>query len=287
MSDGLVRSIVASDGYQLHFRYRPVPQPRGAVVVLHGIQSHAAWYDYSSAALAQAGYAVYFADRRGSGLNAQDRGHADHGERLLNDVRQLLQVVRREQPATGAHARPLPLTLVGISWGGKTAAAVAAAVPDAVQRLVLLYPGLAPRLRPTRWQQLRLWLAREMDVRRRLVPIPLNDPALFTSSSAWQDFIRQDPLALHAVTTGFLNAGRDLDQLIARCAPQITQPVLLMLAGRDQIIENAATARLVTAFGTSHLTIIKYPEARHTLEFEPDRDVYVRDLLRWLNSEIG
>lgn len=86
--------------------------PRGIIVALHGIQSHSGWYTWSSEKLAAAGYDVYFADRRGSGLNGLQRGHADHGQRLLSDVRQLIQLAQHEHTDTS-----LPLTLMSVSWG--------------------------------------------------------------------------------------------------------------------------------------------------------------------------
>ena len=101
--------------------------------------------------MADAGFAVYFADRRGSGWNGRWRGHADHGLRLLNDVRQLVRTVRRDHPN-------VPLTLMGLSWGGKAATAFAATYPELIDRLALLYPGLKPQIRPTLWQRFQTWI---------------------------------------------------------------------------------------------------------------------------------
>ena len=56
--------------------------PRGYVVALHGIQSHSGWYEYSSGRMCEAGFEVRFLDRRGSGENTEDRGHAVHPDRL-------------------------------------------------------------------------------------------------------------------------------------------------------------------------------------------------------------
>ena len=286
-----IRSFTTSDGYELHFRYWQPVHCRGIVVALHGIQSHSGWYEYSSNAMCQAGFAVYFADRRGSGLNTVDRGHADHGLRLINDVRQLIDIARNEhnlsshdtehEPVTQPRSK---LTLMGISWGGKIAAAIAALYPKEINALALLYPGLTPRISPNRWQLLRLNLARHFDIRHKSVPIPLGDPALFTSTQHWQEAIKSDPLALHCVTSGFLNSGRDLDSFVHQHSSAITHSTLLMLAGRDTIINNQSTRRLVAQFGVRRLLTILYPNARHTLEFEPDRSQFVADLVCWLNE---
>jgi alpha-beta hydrolase superfamily lysophospholipase len=247
------------------------------IIALHGIQSHSGWYTWSSRQLAAAGYDVYFADRRGSGLNGFQRGHADHGLRLINDARQLIRIARREHADAS-----LPVTLMSVSWGGKIAAALAATWPHEIDQLALLYPGLVPLLQPTRSQTRRLNLGRRFDVRFKGVDLPLTDPQLFTAVPEHQQFIAEDPFALHRVTSGFLNAGRDLDHIIEEQSQQIVHPTLLMLAGQDQIIDNAATSQLVARFASKRQTTIRYPEAQHTLEFEPDREQFVGDLIGWL-----
>ncbi len=283
-SDAVVRRFETSDGQRLHFRHWTAREPRrGLIVGLHGIQSHSGWYTWSSQRLAEAGYEVYFPDRRGSGLNGYRRGHADHGLRLIHDVRQVIRLARDEQG--GSSESSLPLTLMAVSWGGKIAAALAALWPDAADRLALLYPGLVPRVRPTALQRRKLALARTFDRRFEGVDIPLTDPALFTQDPEYQQFIAEDPLALHRVTSGFLNAGLDLDRIIHDHGTNIRIPTLLMLCGQDQIIDSHSTARMVAGFGCSRLTILRYQKARHTLEFEPQRNEFLADLIGWLNRE--
>lgn len=274
--------ITASDGYRMFARHwRPTEQPRGFVVALHGIQSHSGWYEYSSSRLCEAGYDVLFLDRRGSGQNFSRRGDVAHGDRLINDVVQVLSNVRRHRDRVAPTA---PVVLLAVSWGGKLAAITAARRPELVDALALLYPGLCARVQPTAWQQARLNLARRLDIRHKRVEVPLNDPALFTAEPRWQEFIRNDPLALREVTSGFLLAHQDLTSESLASAPQIRCPTLLMLAGRDQIIDNDATKIWVAQLGTGNVTLQEYSDAQHTLEFEPQPDRFVTDLRSWLDS---
>ena len=274
---------VASDGYRLKFRYWAPENPRGIVIALHGIQSHSGWYDYSSRRMAQAGFAVYFPDRRGSGLNGFQRGHAAHAMRLVNDVRSLRQLAVDEHCSGNAELQ-LPITILGLSWGGKLAAALAALFPQEFDRLVLLYPGLVTKIRPTWSQLLRLNLARDLEIVKHHIPIPLEDPALFTQVPEWQSFIANDPLALHTVSSSFLNAGRELDRLLKLHASKIIHPTLLLLAEDDAIINNAAVRQRVNQFGTRQLKTEVYASARHTLEFEPNREEVFGDLVEWLST---
>ena len=283
MIEPSLREHIASDGYRLKFRHWAPENPRGIVIALHGIQSHSGWYDYSSRRLAEAGFAVYFPDRRGSGLNGFQRGHAAHAMRLVNDVRSLRQLALDENCCGDATAQ-LPITILGISWGGKLAASLAALFPEEFDRVALLYPGLVARIRPTWSQLLRLNLARDLEIVKHHIPIPLEDPALFTQVPEWQSFIANDPLALHTVSSSFLNAGRELDRLLKIHGSKITHPTLLMLAEDDAIIDNAAVRQRVNQFGTRKLKTQVYAAARHTLEFEPNREEVFGDLVAWLSN---
>lgn len=269
--------FIASDGYRLAFRrYRPARPPRGAVVALHGIQSHSGWYGFSCDRIRQAGYEVFFPDRRGSGENGTQRGHTPAAGRLINDVAQFLRFVQADTAC-------LP-TLWGMSWGGKLAVTTAAQHQNLMQNLVLSYPGLCPRVRPAWWQRAVLNVASRTRRAHKRLPIPLSDPALFTDSTRWQTFIRSDPLALHRVSAAFLHASVVLDRSIPAAARRIDAPTLTMLSGQDRIIDNEATKVLIRQFPCSDRTIHEYPDARHTLEFETNREEIVSELILWLNA---
>lgn len=280
-TDPTIREYTASDGYVFKYRHWQPAEPRGYVVALHGIQSHSGWYEYSSSRLCEAGYDVRYLDRRGSGLNEVDRGHAPAATRLVNDVAQVLRDVRWERDQ-GDRSRPV--VLMGVSWGGKLAAAVVGSRPELVDALALLYPGIKPRIRATAFQRFQLNLAVTLGMLRRPVPIPLDDPALFTSVPRWQEFIAADDLSIREATVGFLAASRDLDRLVDRTPRNITQPLLLMLAGGDRIIDNPATRRYAMRIASHDRREILYPNAAHTLEFEDDRDRFVADLISWLSG---
>jgi alpha-beta hydrolase superfamily lysophospholipase len=273
-----VEAFTAGDGYRwLYRRYLASPPERARIVCIHGIQSHGGWYEHSCRYLAEAGFGVVFIDRRGAGLNEQARGDAPSFRRLLDDLAEFL---RAERPTAGG-----PLFLLAISWGGKLAVALQRRHPGVVDGLVLLCPGLCQLIRPSPRLRMAI-LGSRLFVPERLLPIPLDDPALFTASPQWQKFIQTDPLSLRKATARFLLESARLDGYLS-VTGDVRVPLLLMLAGQDRIVDNPGTRAFVEKFATTSKTVIEYPEAHHTLEFEPDPERYLADVVRWLSRRSG
>jgi alpha-beta hydrolase superfamily lysophospholipase len=271
MSDASIETFTASDGYALRYRHHAPPgTPCGRVVCLHGIQSHGGWYTASCAYLAERGWDVAFLDRRGSGLNDAARGDTANSRRLLLDIAEYL--------SSGSGPPPF---LLAISWGGKLAVALERFRPGLTSGLVLVAPGLCPRVRPPLGQRLAIALSR-VAAPGRLFPIPLDDPRLFTATPARQEFIRDDPLSLRRATARLLVASVFLDRAARRAAPHVRVPTLLLLAGQDRIIDNARTRGWFERLASADREVIEYPQAHHTLEFEPDPTGYFADLAGWL-----
>jgi alpha-beta hydrolase superfamily lysophospholipase len=262
-------TFTASDGYRWNYRrYLPPEEPRAELVCLHGIQSHAGWYEHSCRVLAQAGFAVSFLDRRGSGTNQQARGDAPGFRRLLDDVAEYLRSLRK------------PVLLLAISWGGKLAVALQKRHPGLVKALALLCPGFCSKVRPSFAERMAILWAR-MTRPSRLFPIPLDDAELFTMTPRWLEFLRHDPLALRRATARLLIESVRLDYYIRWAVKWVTVPVFMQLAEHDRIIDNARTRKFVQRF-PGETRIIEYAGAHHTLEFEEDPELFLVDLRTWL-----
>lgn len=274
-----LRTWEASDGYPiLVASWSPQAPPRGRVVVLHGVQSHQGWYHGLGWRLAASGFEVQFPDRRGSGGNTKDRGHAPSARRLVQDVGELLADLDARRPG-------VPTALAGISWGGKLAVVAAADYADRIRALALICPGMQPRVGVSLAERLRIAFAYFTNRRKRF-PIPLSDPALFTASPEGQAFIASDPLGLREATAGLLAASTFLDRMVARAPGRVTQPALLMLASEDRIVDNARTRAYFDRLASRDRTLVEYAGAHHTLEFEPDPGLYVRDVAEWLGPRL-
>lgn len=260
----------ARDNARLAVRRWAAEDPLGRVLFLHGITSHGGWYGRTCSQLVRAGLEVHFLDRRGSGLNTASRGDVDSYRTWIHDVedygRSLSDGVRT--------------ILAGISWGGKLAVAVAQHGRLQLAGIALVCPGLFARQYPGPLKRLLVRAACGMGLSSRRVAIPLRDPRLFTSDPEHREYVLKDPLALRRLTLRFVAADLDLTHRVRASFEPLPDPVLLLLAGQDQIIDNRRVRRFITD-RSKDPQIIEYPEAHHTMEFDTAGQAYASDLSAW------
>ena len=252
---GCIESFEGSGGRLLRYRVLASRAARYHLLYLHGIESHSAWFLPAAASLREFGCTTYLLDRRGSGLNMNP---------LPGDVssaRVLLEDVRRFRHQLGH----LPMHLVGLSWGGKLAAAVAIDQPDALQSLILIAPGLRYRTDLPFLTKASVLLSLLAGGRRRF-KIPI-EPEMFTHTPGFLDFIRTDPWRLQKVTARFLLTSRALDWMIARRIANLNLPVLVFLAGKDPIIDNQGVSEILATV-KSQVRLQIFAEAIHAMQFD-------------------
>jgi len=273
------RYLTAGDGVRLHcLHWRSGQSPPSAVVVfLHGIASHAGWFAETAADLNRHGVEVYGLDRRGSGRSGGPRGHLDRYERALDDVEQLVLLAAAEHPR-------VPLFLAASSWAAKLGVVYAAQRPGPLAGLLLLGPGLLPRVNLSPWRRALVVAGHLVRPTARL-PIPLT-PELYTANPPYRDYIRADPLRLLEATTQFYWQTARLDRRRGRDTARLQLPVLLLQGEADQMMDVPATRRWFDGLGGRHSSYRAYPGAGHTLDFEPDRTRYLDDLLAWLSATV-
>jgi acylglycerol lipase len=273
------RSLMASDGVRLHYlRWSSGRSPPWAVVLfLHGIASHAGWFGETAADLNSQGIAVYGPDRRGSGRSGGPRGHLARYERALDDVEEMVRLVRSEHRGT-------PVFLAASSWAAKLAVVYAARRPGPLSGLMLLGPGLLARVNLSPWRRARVIVGHLLTPTGRL-PIPLT-PELYTANPPYLDYIRADPLRLLEATAQFFWETARLDRQRRRASTLLGLPLLLLQGEDDKMMNVPQTRRWFEGLGVEDKTYVAYPGAGHTLDFEPDRSRYLADMVAWLSDRL-
>lgn len=260
-----------------YFHYQPLRYSDSiGIIYLHGIESHAGWFEGPAYRLAALGYDVYSLDRRGSGINRESRGftsgHVDSFQTLIEDLHAFFQHIQ------GRHKRHV---VVGLSWGGKLALAYAIAYPQDLDALVLITPGLAARVDLSWRKKLGVLAALAFNPQARFAT-PIEVP-MFTADPYWQGLIRRDPLRLRAATARFFFESRRLDRTIRRGIERNSIPILLVLAGHDRIVDNPAIVCLLGRGRQPAMNIRLYEDQTHSIQFEAPARL-VRDMHDWMGG---
>ena len=274
--------LTAIDSLLLHYRTWIPAQGHAEAVLLsvHGIASHGAWFAETAIHLAERGIAVYAPDRRGSGLSGGARGHISHYEQVLDDLDLFIGLAEQEQPGA-------PIFLAGSSWAAKVAIASAARRQDRLAGLLLLGPGLFPKVDLSMQQKLGVLLFHRTRPELNLsIPLVPDD---YTRNAAYLEYIRRDGYRLLTASSRFFWETRRLDRARTRFASTLRLPMLLQIGDADPIVDAAKTCRWFQRLDAPDRTTVVYPGASHTLDFEPYPNVraYRADLLGWLRHQIG
>jgi acylglycerol lipase len=276
--DGSLRGAEAvysgSDGSALGYISYERPGATTALICLHGIESHSGWFAKAATLLHARGYAVYCLDRRGSGINRENRGfvsgHVDSYKTLIADIRSFVQLLRKRYDS---------VFLLGMSWGGKLALGYGLTHPEDVRGLVLITPGIRALVDVSLFTKLRiLWSAQTQPLEPIAIPIQAE---MFTTAPRNLEFIQQDPLRLKYATARFLWESQRFDGYIDALISGLQVPAQVFLAGGDTLIDNDGVRSVLGQAGRDKLEIVTYEDQTHSIQLD-DAERMVQDIVQWL-----
>lgn len=173
--------------------------------------------------------------------------------------------------------------LVGHCFGAIPAAVYAYLYPGQLQALVLTTPAIYTRTSIPFSDVIRIAFSRS-GTRDFMVPVMLR-PELFTELEEYENFIKTDPLALKAATGDFYYHVREARKFITDQVDLLAVPIFMALAGEDRIGHNQKNEDFFEQIPYRNKTLVIYEDARHILEFSPEKDRFFRDLSVWLDKQ--
>jgi alpha-beta hydrolase superfamily lysophospholipase len=295
-------ALTADDGAQIHVhRWLPDGAPRAAVQIAHGLAEHAARYARLAEALTAEGYAVYASDHRGHGKTAApaDLGFfaaRDGWAKCQDDLWALNRRIAADLPG-------LPIVFLGHSMGSFMGQRFIADHGDALAGAVLSGsngppPAIAAIGRlVARIERLRLGPQGKSALLGQMFFGAFNKK--FAPNRTDFDWLSRDPAEVDRYVAdplcGFpfsTQLGIDLlDALGGLAAPATVAripknlPVYIFSGERDPVGDNLDG--LIEAYrrgGLTRLSVRLYPDGRHEMLNETNRDEVTRDLLEWLKA---
>ncbi len=268
--------LEAVGGVRLHYRTWEVPEPRAALVVVHGLTEHSGRYGELALSMATYGISSYAMDLRGHGSSEGRRGHVRRFEVFLQD----LDRFRREVQGL-VHPR-CPLFLLAQGLGGLIALRYLEQYESPFRGAIALAPWLAGALRLPHWKT-----ATAAFLSRLLPALPLTAGVRARDLSHDQDWVAGylgDPLVHDTITPRLFTEASAAMGLALRRADRLTTPLLFLLPGSDRICDSGRAAAFLRAFHRSDVTVRTFPGLYHDLLGELERAA-VRDEIRsWIHQ---
>lgn len=298
----------APDGTELcTYTWEPKGEPRAIVQIAHGMAEHAGRYDRLAQRLTDEGYVVYAHDHRGHGgtaIEARDHGYfadEDGWWTVVDDIRAVGARAQDEHPG-------LRRVLLGHSMGSFLSRSYAMKYGDDIDALVLSGTGAGPgllgkvgsliatvesKVRGPRAKSTLMNTLSFGEYNKAFKPNRTEFDWLSRDPDEVDAYIA-DPLCGEVFTTGFyidMLGGLDLvndDKNVARVRSDL--PIYLFSGSMDPVGDAGKGVKAVRAqferAGVRDVTMRLYPDGRHEMFNEINRDEVTDDLIDWLEIHL-
>lgn len=251
--------------------------PRARLLLTHGFAEYAERYvrRYNGLIprLNAAGIDVYAFDMRGHGRSPGARG-----------VVNLRAAVNDHHAAREALAGGKPLFLLGHSLGGLVTAASAAEDADRVAGVILSAPALLIKA-PLHLRAVA-GLISVFAPGARLVP-PLDADGLSRIPEEVEAY-RTDPMVSDTRVPARTGASAiSVSEAAWKLYPDWTTPTLVLHGEQDRATDPEGSKRFMQTIRAADKRLEIFPEGRHELLNDLDRDVAMDVILSWLDERLG
>lgn len=272
--------IPSADGTPLHARCWSGHEPRGVLVVAHGLGEHGGCYDHVAEALtSRPGLVDVVAfDFRGHGLSPGRRGVVRHYEDLVGDLRAVVHWTARQRPGQ-------PLFLLGHSNGGQVALRYVLDEPERLAGLILSNPMLRLAVDVPRY---KLFLGRILRVAAPGLTLTGDlDSESLSRDPEFNARRRADALRHSRVSPPLFFGMIEGGPQVASRADEIRLPLLMFLSGSDPVVDHRAALELFDQMSSPDKTLALDPEAVHEPFSDLDRDQIISELADWLANHLN
>jgi alpha-beta hydrolase superfamily lysophospholipase len=257
--------------------WTPDTEPRGVVVLSHGLGEHARRYDHVAERFGQSGLITYALDHRGHGRSGGKRVRVKSIDEYTGDFGTLVNI------ATGEH-RGLRRIVLGHSRGGGIVFAWGVDHADDFDLMVLSGPAVAAQTGVSRG---KLLLGKAVGSLLPDLPVEELDSNAISRDPAVVAAYNADPLVHHGkIPAGIAKALVTVGESMPQRARELTKPLLVVHGAEDALVPAAGSELLVDCVGSSDVHLKVYPGLYHEVFNEPERDRVLDDVTAWIEARL-
>jgi alpha-beta hydrolase superfamily lysophospholipase len=257
--------------------WTPDTEPRGIVVLAHGLGEHARRYDHVAERFGRDGLMTYALDHRGHGRSGGKRVLVKDISEFTGDFDTLVGTATRAHPG-------VPRVVLGHSMGGGIVFAYGVEHPDDYRLMVLSGPAVAAQLAVS---PLLGRIAKTMGAIAPGLPLQALDASAVSRDPAVVDAYNTDPLVYHGkIPGGIARTLLLVGETMPQRAASLTAPLLVVHGSDDRLIPVEGSRQLVAAVGSSDVELKVYPGLYHEVFNEPEQEQVLDDVVSWINARL-
>ena len=287
-------------------QWLPESPPKANVLLAHGMAEHSGRYARLGNALCEAGYGLYAHDQRGHGKTATAGtlgyfAEKDGWSTVVNDVASLHQRIGQNHPNS-------PIFLLGHSMGSYIAQAYLMTDSTQLQGAILSGSNFQPAALYRAASLIARFERRRQGAKGRSALIEWlsfgSFNKAFKPNRTSFDWLSRDPDEVDAYARDPLCGFRCTNQLWVDLLGGLQQiskasnltridcdlPLLVIGGVCDPVSQGKRLEDLANALrsaGSQHLQLNLYPQARHELFNEINRDEVTAEVIHWLDQALG
>jgi acylglycerol lipase len=255
----------------------PKEEPRGSLLIIHGLADHCGRYGNFVNHFVPRGYAVYGIDHPGHGKSDGKRVFIKRFGDFIENLNTYLEMILTWQPGK-------PVFLYGHSMGGLIGSIFLLENQEKITGAILSGPGVKV---PENISSGVILAGKVFSI---LMPgfglIGLDASHVSRDPAVVQAYI-DDPLVFSGKTTARLAAELlKAMQRVSSESEKITLPILILHGGDDKLVDPASAQMLYDKVTSQDKTLKIYDHLYHEIINEPERDTVLADMEKWLETHL-
>lgn len=265
---------------QIYYYCWKAEEPRGVVVIAHGLGEHSGRYANLIRIMQDDGISFYALDHRGHGRSAGKRGHIGSFSEYIEDLKTLFKLVQKENQS-------IPIILLGHSMGGVIALQYALKYPRDIDGLILSSAGLIPAGGLPGWKKMLAGFLSKI-APDLAISNGLNSSDLSHDQHVVDAYIN-DPLVHDRVSsrwfTEFSRAGADS---LSRAA-ELNMPLLIIHGADDKIVDFRGSREIMESASSADKQFYLFEGLYHETmnEASPEKEKVVNSIREWILKQVA